>query len=81
MTLGCVLVKLLGVPLGFKLFKVVGILLGLCYVFLLVFSLRKKLENRESLLDGDCVGYLLGVLLGVIISISVVKPDGDTVGC
>ena len=57
-----------------------GIVLGLCDVFLTVFALGKKIDNQEGLLDGDCVGSLLGVVLGVIIGISVGKPDGDKVG-
>ena len=32
------------------------------------------------MLDGDCVGSLLGVVIRVIIGISVGKPDGDKVG-
>ena len=58
-----------------------GILLWICDVFLLGFSLNKKLENQEGLLDGDCVGSLLGFVMVVIIGISVGKPYGDKVGC
>ena len=58
-----------------------GIVLGLCDVLLMGFTLGKKLENQEGLLDGDCVGSLLGAVLGIIIGISVGKPDGDKVGC
>ena len=48
-----------------------------CWYFYLV----TKSHNREVLLDGDCVGYLMGVVLGVIIGKSVVKPEGGKVGC
>ena len=41
----------------------------------------QKNDYQEVLLDGDCVGYLLGVVMGVIIVDSVGKPDGDKVGC
>ena len=54
-----------------------GIVLGLCDVLLMGFTLGKKLENQEGLLDGDCVGSLMDVVLGVIIGISVGKHDGD----
>ena len=57
----------------------VGILLGLCDSFLMVFALGKKIANQEGLLEGDCVGSLLGVVLRVIIGISVGKPDSDKV--
>ena len=57
-----------------------GIVLGLCDVFLMVFALGKKIDNQEGLLGGDCVVSLLGVVLGVIIGIFVGKPDGDKVG-
>ena len=40
----------------------------------------KKLDNQECL-DGDCVVFLMGDVMGVIIGTSVVKPDGDKVGC
>ena len=40
-----------------------------------------KNEKKEGLLNGDCVGSLLGVVLVVIIEISVGKSDGDKVGC
>ena len=36
---------------------------------------------QEVLLDGDCVGYLLGAVMGTIIVFSVGKPDGDKVRC
>ena len=55
--------------------------LGICGVFLSLFSLDKQIYNQSGLLDGNCVGSLLGVVLGVIIGISVVKPDDDKLGC
>ena len=55
------------------------IVLGLCDVLLLRFA-HEKNDNQEVLLDGDCVGYLLGVVLCVSIGISLGKPDGDKVG-
>ena len=68
-------------PISFKLCNTVGIVLGLCDGFLLVFSLGLKTnKNQEFLLDGHCVGSLLGVLMGVLVGILLVKPDGDKVG-
>ena len=46
-TLGCLVRKLVGVPLGFNLLNIVGIVLGLCAGFILGFTLGKKLENQE----------------------------------
>ena len=44
-----------------------GILIDICFGFLLRFSLGKKPENQEGLVDGFGVGSLLGVVLGVIV--------------
>ena len=57
------------------------ILLGLCDGLLMGFALGNKLENQESLLYGDCVGYLLDFFMGVLVGISVGKSDGDKLGC
>ena len=46
-----------------------GILIGLCDGLMLDFALGKKLYNQECLLDGDCVGYLMGVVIEAIIGI------------
>ena len=58
-----------------------GIVQGIFDGLLLEFALGKNIENQEGLLDGDCVGSLLGVVICVTIGISVGKPDGDKVGC
>ena len=57
------------------------IVLGMCDGFLLVSALGKKIYNQEFLLDGDCVGSLLGIALGVIFVVSVDKTNGDKVDC
>ena len=59
-----------------------GIVIGICDGFLLLFALGfLKIKYQEYWLDSDCVGNLLGVALGIIIGMSVVKHDGDKVGC
>ena len=48
---------------------------------MLEFVLGKTIENQEGLLDGDCVGSLLGVMLGILIRNSEGKNDGNKLGC
>ena len=47
------------VPLVFNNYNIVGIVIGICDGFLLGFSLGKKIENQEGLLDGDSVGLFV----------------------
>ena len=43
--------------------------------------LIKDIVHQDVLLDGDCVGSMLGVVMGEIINNSVNKHDDDKVGC